>query len=50
MPVLPGEGETFRFISAKDGFSSIAFIDFIGWAEGIVNLYVFYFQNWCEAS
>ena len=44
MPVLPGEGETFRFISAKDGFSSIAFIDFIGWAEGILNLYVSTFR------
>lgn len=44
MPVLPGTGETIRFISAKDGFSSIAFIDFIGWAEGIVNLYVSTFR------
>lgn len=44
MPKLPDPGETFRFISAKDGFSSIAFIDLIGWAEPISELYVSTFR------
>ena len=41
---LPGQEETYRFISAKDGFSSIAFIDYIGWAEGIEDLHVSTFR------
>lgn len=44
LPSLPNPGETVRFISAKDGFSSIAFIDLIGWAEIIENLYVSTFR------
>ena len=44
MQKLPAAGETIRFLTSKDGFSSIAFIDYIGWAEGIDEMYVSTFR------
>jgi len=44
MKKLPAAGETIRFLTSKDGFSSIAFIDYIGWAEGIDEMYVSTFR------
>jgi hypothetical protein len=44
MQKLPAEGESYRFISGKEGFSSYAFIDYVAWAEAIDELCIASFR------